>query len=304
MTSPIDELLARARLVYEPCTRDEIDAARARLIARLARTPEDPPLPAVPEETPPAGGETALTGGAREAARNLQTLCETVVTRTALHSLVDFFNHTVMPQPVGARVLGCLLQLAHSEESARFWWQYAAGADDAPAAFCLYLHHLALGEIGEADWWYAQGVIIQARPADALPPCRACARAAGAPLPDTAEEYAPALPLEQAEPADALRASDASLPTTLRVLRALKTRTGSAPVPTAATAIMDYVPAALGYVDDDLDLPLLAPDFADHIRTLTAHTAPPAAAPRSRSPRLPARSVRCCARRRHAARHP
>ncbi|WP_255951286.1 hypothetical protein [Streptomyces odontomachi] len=304
MTSPIDDLLARARLNYEPCTRDEIDAARARLIARLARAPENLPLSVLPEETSLTGGETSSTGGAWEAARDLRTLCETVVTRTALHSLLDFFTHTVMPQPVGARVLGCLLQLADSEESARFWWQYAAGADDAPAAFCLYLHHLALGEIGEADWWYAQGVMIQARPADVLPPCRACVRAGCAPLAEVVEEYAPALPLEQAEPADALRTSDASLPTTLRVLRALKTRNGSAPVPTAATAIMDYVPAALGYVDDDLDLPLPAPDFADHIRTLTAYASPPAAAPRPRSPRLPARNVRCCGRRRHTARHP
>lgn len=35
-------------------------------------------------------------------------------------------------------------------------------------------------------------------------------------------------------------------------------------------AVLDYVPAAVGYVDDDLDLP--PPDFADHIRTLTAST--------------------------------
>ncbi|MFC4983599.1 hypothetical protein [Streptomyces atroolivaceus] len=63
--------------------------------------------------------------------------------------------------------------------------------------------------------------------------------------------------------------TDASLlPTALRILGAL--RTGPAPVPATAGAVVDCAPAAIGYVDD-FDLPPLTdPDFTDHIRTLIA----------------------------------
>lgn len=54
-------------------------------------------------------------------------------------------------EPDGARVLACVLHLAGREDSARFWWQFAAGADDNLAKFCLFLHHVALGEIHEAN---------------------------------------------------------------------------------------------------------------------------------------------------------
>jgi hypothetical protein len=54
---------------------------------------------------------------------------------------------------------------------------------------------------------------------------------------------------------------------------------------------MDYVPAAVAYVDDDLDLPLPDPDFAQRIQALA--TAP--AAPRTRCSRplepLPERKI-------------
>jgi hypothetical protein len=34
--------------------------------------------------------------------------------------------------------------------------RYAAGADDVAASYCLYLHHMALGETEEAEWWQDQ----------------------------------------------------------------------------------------------------------------------------------------------------
>ncbi|MFI9628827.1 hypothetical protein [Streptomyces sp. NPDC052042] len=58
-------------------------------------------------------------------------------------------------------MLGCILQLAEAEEDARFWWQYAAGAGDAASSYCLYLHHLALGERGEVRWWHHQTELVQ-----------------------------------------------------------------------------------------------------------------------------------------------
>jgi hypothetical protein len=73
------------------------------------------------------------------------------VTLTAAASLQDFVTEQ-LPEPSGARVLGCILQLTDAEDGARFWWQYAAGAGDDAASYCLYLHHLSLGETELASW--------------------------------------------------------------------------------------------------------------------------------------------------------
>ncbi|MDH6137894.1 hypothetical protein P3T37_007332 [Kitasatospora sp. MAA4] len=56
----------------------------------------------------------------------------------------------------GALVFGCMLQLTGHPVSARFWWQYAAGADDRVAAYCLYLSELHHGELSAAQVWYDQ----------------------------------------------------------------------------------------------------------------------------------------------------
>lgn len=88
------------------------------------------------------------------AAVDLHTLCEAIVTHTAT-ALNDFITEA-LPAPTGARAVGCILLLADSQDSARFWWQYAAGAGDNTAGYCLYLHHLARGETLTADWWRSQ----------------------------------------------------------------------------------------------------------------------------------------------------
>ncbi|OEJ21513.1 hypothetical protein AS594_38875 [Streptomyces agglomeratus] len=215
MTSPVEDLLSRARLNHRPYTQTEIDAAEARLAARVSGAPAAAPPPA-----------TAAPVEERSAARDLRTLCETVVTHTgALSDLKRFFAQA-LPEPSGARVLGCLLQMSHREESARFWWQYAAGAGDTAATYCLYLHHRALGEHGEADWWHTQTTDTTTDP------------------------------------------EDINIPAALRILRNLKT--GTRPVPDPVTAVLDYVPVAVAFVDDDLDLPLPDPDFPERIQALTA----------------------------------
>jgi len=111
----------------------------------------------------PADEHCSGSGQAREgavdessAADDLQTLCETVITHTGALADLRIFLARALPEPSGARVLGCMLQLSEREESARFWWQYAAGAGDPAASYCLYLHHRALGEHGAADWWHTQ----------------------------------------------------------------------------------------------------------------------------------------------------
>ncbi|NEW69870.1 hypothetical protein G4H13_05425, partial [Streptomyces rapamycinicus] len=69
--------------------------------------------------------------------------------------LADFITEQ-LPAPRAAWFLGCVLQLADAEDGARFWWQYAAGAGDDAAAYCLYLHHLALGDNHAAALWLEQ----------------------------------------------------------------------------------------------------------------------------------------------------
>ena len=231
MTSHIDDLLARARLRSGPCTQADIDAAALRLAVRAAAlqdtAEEEAPGPS-PSPCPVPG---AAPGDERSAADDLQTLCETVITHTDALADLELFLARALPEPPGARVLGCMLQLSEREESARFWWQYAAGAGDPAASYCLYLHHRALGEHGAADWWHTQHTQT-----DAV--------------------------------ADRHTEPDTEITTTLRILRALKP--DGSPVPDPVNAVLHYVPAAVAYVDDDLDLPLPDPDFTERIRALTA----------------------------------
>ncbi|MCX4907176.1 hypothetical protein [Streptomyces sp. NBC_00878] len=284
MTSHIDELLARARLRREPYSAAAIDAGAARLAARAAVRWDETEVRPCPtlharKAAEPTGEdwvrESALgknpgrnagesgscdetqteerstdrsptgEGSVEEssAADDLQTLCETVITYTgALADLRDFLARA-LPEPSGARVLGCMLQLSEREESARFWWQYAAGAGDPTASYCLYLHHRALGEHGAADWWHTQHT-QHAQQAQHIQHTQTDAVAAGK------------------------TGSEVAITTTLRILRALKP--DDSPVPEPVNAVLHYVPAAVAYVDDDLDLPLPDPDFTDRIRALTA----------------------------------
>ena len=190
----------------------------------------------LPADELPASRGQAREGSVDEtsAADDLQTLCETVITHTGALTDLRIFLARALPEPSGARVLGCMLQLSEREESARFWWQYAAGAGDPAASYCLYLHHRALGEHGAADWWHTQHTQT-----DGV--------------------------------ADAEAGPEVEITTTLRILRALKP--DDSPVPEPVNAVLHYVPVAVAFVDDDLDLPLPDPDFTDRIRALTALTA-------------------------------
>ncbi|MFI5621471.1 hypothetical protein [Streptomyces sp. NPDC051567] len=56
----------------------------------------------------------------------------------------------------GVQIFACTLYLARHPESARFWWQLAAGAGHSGAAYCLHLHHLSGGDVHEAHFWKRQ----------------------------------------------------------------------------------------------------------------------------------------------------
>jgi len=131
-----------------PYTRSDIEAAEARIAARVAGCGDENAAKAHPR-----GALPARPRGSHPAARDLRALCEALLTRPgALHGLGNFLG-SALPEPPGARILGGLLYLAGCEDSARFWWRYGAGASDTVSSYCLYLQHRSMGEDEEADWW-------------------------------------------------------------------------------------------------------------------------------------------------------
>lgn len=149
-------------------------AVSRALLAPDRTVPRDtaPPQDAGPAHRPViTGRETANT-----AATDLKALCETLVRHNPT-TAVAAFNTDQLPDPRSALVLACVLQLTDTDDGARFWWQYAAGAGQ-PAAYCLYLHHLALGETHAARWWHTQTNEVQPKPTT-RPPRRAHPRTVG-----------------------------------------------------------------------------------------------------------------------------
>ncbi|MFJ8932069.1 hypothetical protein ACIRLA_36420 [Streptomyces sp. NPDC102364] len=188
-----------------------------------------------------------------EAAEDLRTLCETLVTHTPASAVADFVTEQV-PDPRSALVLACVLQLTDTNDGARSWWQYAAGAGQPAAAYCLYLHHLALGEDETAQWWHHQTEDVQ--------PPHASADEPGPPRPQPGPEWQP----------DSHTLADTT--TILRMLRHLARSTTRSRT-TAVTDLMSYVPTAVatGYLrEPDMDLPMPGPGFASHVHTLLAST--------------------------------
>ncbi|GAA2359536.1 hypothetical protein [Streptomyces cuspidosporus] len=238
MTAPIEELLSRALLLEEPLVPRDI-------------------VPCVEADTPasldgvPLWSERASLSRHRAshaAAHDLQTLCETVVTHTAATSLQEFVTER-LPEPSGARVLGCILHLTDVEDGARSWWQYAAGAGDAAASYCLYLYHLSLGENDLAAWWREQ-TGLDTEPAS----------------------QTVTLSCDAEPPKEFVFTFDSSTPTMLRLLGRLLTRAGR-PRAEVFDAVLDYAPDAvtIGYLaNPDIEIPLAMADFADHIRNILA----------------------------------
>ncbi|MFF8903228.1 hypothetical protein ACF082_37865 [Streptomyces lydicus] len=151
--------------------------------------------------------------------------------------------------PDGAVILGCVLQLAARDDSARFWWQFAAGAGEMSAACCLYLHHLSLGETPEADWWRTQMTADLGEAAPEVPEPAGTGREG---IPWSSDTWTRmAIGLEDSPPTATVMWKPMVLPQ-------------------AAAAVVSYVPTAIEYVDD-VELPLPAAGFAERIEELTAH---------------------------------
>lgn len=234
-SSPIDRMLAKAAVVARPYSEAELDAAELRLAARVTHRVlfgalhfDDEVRSVRGEVLPPR--RTQIDA---EAAGHLEILCRTVIERDGALQHMSAFLGRRIPQPDGARVLGCVLQLAGREDSARFWWQFAAGAGDGAAAYCLYLHHLTLGEVWEAQLWRGQAAEVSG---------------------------------ETGEPGEGGEGGGATTDLVLRVLGLLR---GDCRYLTAtASAVLRYVPEAVHFVDE-IELPLPAIDFAQRIEELT-----------------------------------
>ncbi len=212
--TPLEEILSRALLVRDRTVPpDVVPPTHAR------RCPRAPVRPV-------KVGEAANTA----AAQDLRALCEALVTHTPPTAVAAFLTEQ-LPEPRSAMILACVLQLTDTDDGARFWWQYAAGAGQAAAAYCLYLHHLALGEDDAARWWHRQTDDIHPLPHD-----------------DST--------------VDRDRIDTAPTSTILRVLRHLARQTDRGPRSAIVRELMKYVPVAVatGYLrEPDIELPMPAP---------------------------------------------
>ncbi|MGK5629725.1 hypothetical protein [Streptomyces sp. URMC 123] len=143
----IDELLAGAAVPTSPSDSFDVAKALRRLAADATRAAPPPDM-----------------ARAAEAGQRLAVVCRWILNRpdAAVHvrRLATDTDDTERGEEYldvdGALVFACLLYLTGHPESAQFWWQLAAGAGNRAAAYCLHLHHLALGESREAQHWLHQ----------------------------------------------------------------------------------------------------------------------------------------------------
>lgn len=211
------------------------------------------PSDIVPTPTPPpvldaaSAGQPTPSGSRSAAAEDLRALCETLVSHTPPGTVAKFVTDQV-PEPRAALVLACVLQLTDTDEGARFWWQYAAGAGQAAAAYCLYLHHLALGERDTADFWHRQTDDVQ-------PP----------PEPPAFDDGGAWHPADH-------RITSTATTHFMRILRHLAKQTVRSRPP-GVSKLMAYIPTAVtaGYLrEPDTELPLPGEEFARRINHLLA----------------------------------
>ncbi|MET9197116.1 hypothetical protein ABZX60_27925 [Streptomyces olivaceus] len=234
--STIDELLTQSLLLPSPHVPCDVvpydDLAYAGLLEQgLPQWPADGPEPAD-----------------EGAARSLASLCEAVVARCTASQLADFLTDQ-LPQPRAAWILGCVLQLAGADDGARFWWQYAAGADDAPASYCLHLQHLAHGDTHAAALWRAHAATLGHAYAD------------GFSAQDTEAD------LGEDAPAYRMVTADTSFTTVLRILSRLSDTAPRQHTP-AAQAVIEFVATAvaIGYDSHpDSEIPLPGTNFAEQL---------------------------------------
>ncbi|MGW7064585.1 IclR family transcriptional regulator domain-containing protein [Streptomyces sp. NPDC054904] len=149
-TDNLDDLLRTGPGRPARRTRGDREAARARLLGREDMWNEEVDAPALEPSWPDPGSSDPVRPDHAEAA--LQALSVAAVQALKSPSRLAVFASD-LTLATGALVFACVLHLAGDEHGARFWWRYAAGADNRTAAYCLYLDHTRHGDYQDAQHW-------------------------------------------------------------------------------------------------------------------------------------------------------
>ncbi|GAA5080432.1 glycoprotein [Streptomyces similanensis] len=151
----IDAALHAAQALTDAYDDYDTDAALRRVTALADAAPPRP------DTVPPHTGGTPARPPARyrtvheQAAHDLDLAVTLVVDAPQAHlSLARLVDHEHI-EPEGALVFAALLHLAGYRDQAQFWFEFAAGAGNRTAAFCLYLLHLQRAEHRTAAHWRA-----------------------------------------------------------------------------------------------------------------------------------------------------
>jgi hypothetical protein len=97
-----------------------------------------------------------------QAVHDLYALCAQALHGTDAGAYLARLANTRRIDPDGALHFACLLYLADCAEGAQFWWQFAAGAGNPTAAYCMYLVHVGRGELRDAEHWAFQAAELDA----------------------------------------------------------------------------------------------------------------------------------------------
>ncbi len=145
----IDTLLEDAEVLTDEYDDYNAEAARRRIAHTLQTRRQRTAGPTAGNRYPAA---------ADQAAHDLDLAVALIVgTPQAATSLERLVAAEQDIEPDGALVFAALLHLAGYREAAAFWWQFAAGAGNRNAAFCLFLAHRRRAEFKDAAHWRAQG---------------------------------------------------------------------------------------------------------------------------------------------------
>ncbi|MFD3454691.1 hypothetical protein ACFWVC_21245 [Streptomyces sp. NPDC058691] len=164
-TDPIDQVLAGAEVLADAYDdfdeRAALDRIARRVVWHRAVSMEHRARSIRTESgagTQPTDAHDGLPAALHEqAADELGVLSSHVVRDpAAIAAMALLVDDRATIEPTGALAFACLLYLADRHDAARFWWQFAAGADSPTAAHCLFLHHLQHSELRDAQHWRTQ----------------------------------------------------------------------------------------------------------------------------------------------------
>ncbi|MFJ1796840.1 hypothetical protein [Kitasatospora griseola] len=142
---------------YDPVEGRHRIAAKIAARRAAANHPSDTSTP-TPAAAAPPPAVTACRGSQHQAERELRKLSIRVINKATAPAHLDGLVNSRDIDPAGGLVFAALLYLSGHPRHAQFWFEFAAGSGDITAAFSLYLHHAAVGELREAEHWLRQTV--------------------------------------------------------------------------------------------------------------------------------------------------